>query len=77
MQLDADDEDEPFFRPQVMQTEPLLAKPGERSEQAPMPDLSQSQSTVDQDHSGESQQQDPHHMAAAVSAAMATAEQED
>ena len=27
MQLDADKEDQPFFRPQVLQTEPLIPRP--------------------------------------------------
>ena len=36
MQLDADDDDQPFFKPAVVQTEPLIPKPPPQDPEQPL-----------------------------------------
>ena len=54
MQLDTDDEDTPFFKPVVQQTEPLVPKARREQDQP-----SQVSASVDGDANGEDQAQDP------------------
>jgi len=63
MQLDAEDDDQPFFKPSVVQTEPLIPKA--RDSQQPPSRTDQAAGSSDE------------HQAQAASAATATAEQEE
>ena len=87
MQLDADGEDQPFFKPQIPQTEPLIPRSGSgrnNAETIESQDNQQGQQSIDR---GE---QDPgssvastaedsgvHDVAARVAAATITAEQNE
>ncbi|MCJ1394954.1 Vacuolar protein sorting-associated protein 5 [Xylographa bjoerkii] len=64
MQLDADDDDQPFFKPSVVQTEPFTPKP--RPEEQPLPPAEQQASST-----GEARHEE------ASLAAAATVEQEE
>ena len=68
MQLDADEEDEPFFKPTVAQTEPILTKSqreAQQQKQTQPPSLESSETAHDTDGH-----------AAVEAAATATVEQE-
>ena len=64
MQLDAEDDDQPFFKPSVVQTEPLIPKAR---------DSQQPRSQTDQHAAGSSDE----HQEPAASAATVTAELEE
>ena len=46
MQLDVDEDDEPFFKPAVVQTEPLIPKSKREAQQQQQPDKGGPQTTV-------------------------------
>ena len=71
MQLDADEEDEPFFKPAVAQTEPLIPK-AQREEQQ-----RQQQKQNEHDSQQTSEQQDGERHSETETAATATIEQEE
>ena len=87
MQLDADGEDQPFFKPQIPQTEPLIPRtgPGRNNTQiVESQDNQQSQQSTDGEEqdlgsSIASTAEDPgvHDVAARVAAAAITAEQNE
>ena len=66
MQLDADEEDEPFFKPTVAQTEPIISKAQRDAQQKQIQPTSESGETA-HDENGH---------AAVEAAATATVEQE-
>lgn len=85
MQLDADGEDQPFFKPQVLQTEPLIPRTGPSSGNA---NTDQHTSSQSEQHPAEVGEQDlqssttstaedsgVHDVAARVAAATINAEQ--
>jgi hypothetical protein len=80
MQLDADEEDQPFFKPHVMQTEPLAPRTGpgiDTSQNASQSQETNSNNEGEQAHSAQTTRGDAgiHDVAARVAEAAITAEQ--
>lgn len=87
MQLDADGEDQPFFKPQIPQTEPLIPRTGpgkNNAETAESQDNQQGRQSIDGEEqdlgssvASTAEDSGVHDVAARVAAATITAEQNE